>query len=59
MFGKENEDTARLPRYTGIGAQFQCLQGYHKNCNVLKDKIRSPVFRRIRPKIPVFGIIRA
>ena len=31
MFGKENKDynvskdTARIPRYTGIGAQFQCL----------------------------------
>ena len=31
MFGKEtksynvSKDTARIPRYTGIGAQFQCL----------------------------------
>ena len=31
MFGKENKnynaskDTASIPRYTGIGAQFQCL----------------------------------
>ena len=33
MFGKEKKsynvsnDTARVPRYTGIRAQFQCLQG--------------------------------
>ena len=33
MFGKEkknynlSKDTARIPRYTGIGAQFQSLQG--------------------------------
>ena len=33
MIGKEkkrynvSKDTARIPRCTGIGAQFQCLQG--------------------------------
>ena len=33
MFGQGNKsynvlkDTAKIPRFTGIGAQFQCLQG--------------------------------
>ena len=33
MFGKGNKnynvskDTAKIPRYTGIGAQFQCFEG--------------------------------
>ena len=65
MFGKRNKnynvskDTATIPRHTGKGAKFQCLQGKHKNSNVLKAKIRSPVFRGIRATIPMFGIIRA
>ena len=47
MFGKRNKnykvskDTARIPRHTGKGAKFQCLQGKHKNSNVLKAKIRT------------------
>ena len=48
-----------IPRHTGKGAKFQCLQGKHENSNVLKAKIRTPVFRGIRAKIPMFGIIRA
>ena len=42
-----------------IGAQFQCLQRQHRNSNVSKYKIRTPVSRSIRPKIPRFEIIRA
>ena len=65
MFGKGkknynlSKDTASIPRHTGIWAQFQCLQGSHKNSNVLTDKIRTPVVRRIRAELPMFGIIRA
>ena len=65
MFGKRNKthnvskDKATIPRHTGKGAKFQCLQWKHNNSNVLKAKIRTPVFRGIRAKIPTFGIIRA
>ena len=44
MFGKENKDynvskdTARIPRYTEIGAQFQCFE----------DKIRYVVVREFK-----------
>ena len=28
--------------------EFQCLKVYDKNCNVLKDMVRIPMFGRVR-----------
>ena len=38
----------RIPTFGQIRPEFQCWEGYDQNSNVWKDKVRIPMFGKIR-----------
>ena len=44
------ENKARIPMFERIRSESQCLLKKHKNSDVLKDKIRIPIFIKTAPE---------